>query len=280
MNEENIALVTEEEVKSGHLKKLPDLKTLREVHGMTIEDIFFKTKISATILTAIENGEFDLLPAPVSTRKFIRIYAETVGIDAEIILAHYQRYVEEKQVVPEEVNVVRDPIASNRKPSMHYLLYAIPVVAIIAIASIIFAFFYEKETSGIFQRTVTVVEQKEAVTKPATAVQERPPEAAANVPVTAPPTKFVNIETTQTPGDPRLNLLIEATEDTWLNIAEDRNPPYQITLKTGAALSRYAREFFVIDVGNAAGVNITFLGKSLGNLGRKGQVVHLRLPQQ
>jgi hypothetical protein len=44
--------------------------------------------------------------------------------------------------------------------------------------------------------------------------------------------------------------------------------------------SRNAKEFFVIDVGNAAGVNVTFLGKSLGTPGRKGQVVHLRLPQQ
>jgi hypothetical protein len=51
-------------------------------------------------------------------------------------------------------------------------------------------------------------------------------------------------------------------------------------LKTGEKLSRNAQEFFIVDVGNAAGVNITFQGTSLGNLGRKGQVVHLRLPQQ
>ena len=95
-----------------------------------------------------------------------------------------------------------------------------------------------------------------------------------------PPAVVVPKETPQTPDTTRLDLLIEATEDTWLKITEDRNPPDQVTLKKGEKLSRTAREFFVIDVGNAAGVNITFLGKSLGNLGRKGQVVHLRLPQQ
>lgn len=280
MMEENNTHATEEEVKSDPLKKLPDLKTLREVRGLTTEDIFLKTRINSSILNAIENGEFHLLPAPVSTKKFIQIYAETIGIDAGIILAHYQRYLDELQVVPEEVNVVKAQIAFDHKPFPRYLLYAVPAVAIIATACIIYAFFHEKETLGIAKHNVTVDEQKEVVPKPAPAVKERPLEAVGNVPQAPPPAVVIQKETTQTPSNTHLNLLIEATEDTWLSITEDRNPPYQITLKTGEKLSRNAQEFFVIDVGNAAGVNITFLGKSLGNLGRKGQVVHLRLPLQ
>lgn len=279
MSEENRTRATEEEVKSGPLKKLPDLRALREDRGLTIEDIFLKTRISATILNAIENGEFHLLPAPASTKKFIQVYAEAIGIDAAIILAHYQRHVDETQVEPEKVTVVKAQIAFDRKPFPRYLRYAVPAVAIIA-AACMYAFFYEKETPGTVQRNVAVVEQKEVVPKPAPAVKEPPPETVPNVPQAPPPAVVASKETPQTPDNTRLNLLIEATEDTWLKITEDRNPPYQITLKKGDKLSRTAREFFVIDVGNAAGVNITFLGKSLGNLGRKGQVVHLRLPQQ
>jgi len=280
MIEKNKTLATEEEVKSDPLKKLPDLKTIREQRGLTIEGVFLKTRISPTILNAIENGEFHLLPAPASTKKFIQMYAETIGIDAEIIIALYQRHVDEKQVVPEEANVVKAQIAFDRKPFKRYLLNAVPAVAIIATAFIMYAFFYEKETLEIIQHNVIVDKQKEAVPDPTLAVKERPLEAVANVPQTLSPTMVVHKETTQTPSNTNLNLLIEATENTWLNITEDRNPPYQIILKTGYKLSRKARESFVIDVGNAAGVNITFLGKSLGNLGRKGQVVHLRLPQQ
>ena len=182
MSEENKTLATEEEVKSAPLKKLPDLKTLREERGLTIEDIFLKTRINATILNAIENGEFHLLPAPVYTKKFIQIYAEAIGIDAGIILAHYQRYVDEKQVVPEEVKVVKAQIAFDRKPFPRYLLYAVPAVAIIAAACIMYAFFYEKETPGIVQRNVTVDEQKEVVPKPAPAVKERPPGGCGQCP--------------------------------------------------------------------------------------------------
>jgi len=280
MSEENNTLATEEEVKSVPQKKLPDLKTFREERGVTIDDISLKTRISNTILNAIENGEFHLLPAPVYAKKFIQIYAKAIGIDPEIILAHYQRHVDETQVVPEEVEVVKARIAFDRKPFTRYLLYAVLAVAIIVIAFIMYVFFRDKETLGIMQHNVTVNEQKQVVSKPVPVVKERPLEAVPNVHQAPPPAMAVPKETTQTPNNTNLNLLIEATEDTWLNITEDRNPPYQIILKTGAKLSRKARESFVIDVGNAAGVNITFLGKSLGNLGRKGQVVHLRLPQQ
>lgn len=273
-----ITPANEERVKSDPLKKLPDLKTLREASGLTTGDIFLKTRISSTILNAIENCEFQLLPAPVFSKKIIRIYAETIGIDAGIILAHYQRHLDEtQQVVPEEINIAKVQIAYDRKPFTRYLLYAVPVVAIIAVVCIMYAFFREKET---LQSNVAVEKQQEAVPTPAPAVKEPPPEAVADVPRAVPPAIAVQKESTQTPNNAHLNLLIEATEDTWLNITEDRNPPYQITLKKGGKLSRNAREFFVIDVGNAAGVNISFLGKSLGNLGRRGQVVRLRLPQQ
>lgn len=279
MSEKYKTLAGEEEAKSAPLKKLPDLKTLREVRGLTIEDIYLKTRISAAILNAIENGEFHLLPKPVYAKKFIESYAETIGINAGIILAHYQRYVDEKQAVPEEVKAVKTQIAFDRKPLKRYLLYAVPAVAIIATAIIMYTFFHEQEPRGIIQHKVTVEEQKEVVPKPAPAVKERPLEAVDDVPRTPPPA-IIQKETTQPPSNAQLNLLIEATEETWLSITEDHKPPYQVTLKTGEKLSRNAREFFIVDVGNAAGVNITFQGTSLGNLGRKGQVVHLRLPQQ
>lgn len=279
MSEENQTGAGEAMAKSAPLKNLPDLKALREERGLTTEDIFLKTRINSAILNAIENGQFHLLPAPVSTNKFIRIYAETIGIDAEIILTHYQRYVDEKQAVPEEINVVKASAALERKPFSSYLRYIIAVVAIITVVCIMYAFVPKKELQEIVQQDATVGGQKEAVPAPASAPVVREPLPAGPTVSPAPPA-VVSKEAPQTPDNAKLDLLVEATEDTWLSVTEDRKAPFQITLKKGEKLSRTAREFFVIDVGNAAGVNITFLGKPLGSLGRKGQVVHLRLPQQ
>lgn len=272
MSTEKTAL-TVEEIKSAPLMKFPNLKTIREAHELTIDDIYHKTRISVTNLDAIENGEFHLLPAPVYAKKFIETYANAIGIDAEKILAHYQRYLDETQAVPEEARVVvKAKITFERKPSRRYFLYTAFAVAIIAAAIAMYAYYYEIDFFGIFQQNTSVAEQKVAAPKPAPAVVEPPPAAVA--PIIAPEV------TTPLPSPPQLNLLIEATENTWLKIAEDRNPPYQMVLKKGDKLNRTAQEFFIVDVGNAAGANVTFNGKPLGSLGRKGQVIHLRLPQQ
>jgi len=279
MKEENKIVITEEERKSGLLKKLPNLKAIREERGLTIEDISLKTRISTPVLNAIENSEFHLLPPPVYAKKFIEIYAEVIDVDPGVILDHYQRHVNIVQVEPEEANIVNKQISTDREPSNRYGLYAITVVAIIVIILIMYAFFHDPKKPGTVQHNMTVDEQKKTAQNPAPAVKEQPQAAVPNAPQT-PPAAAIPKETTQTPGNAHLDLLIEATEDTWISVAEDRDPPYQTILKAGEKLNRKAQEFFVVDVGNAAGVNVTFLGKPLGKLGGKGQVVHLRLPKQ
>jgi len=75
-----------------------------------------------------------------------------------------------------------------------------------------YAFFYEKEILGIFQRNVTVVEQKEVVPKPAPAVKEPPLEAVPTVPRQC-RRQWSPRKRHRRPGQYRLDLLIEATEE-------------------------------------------------------------------
>jgi hypothetical protein len=70
---------------------------------------------------------------------------------------------------------------------------------------------------------------------------------------------------------------MEARELTWIRIKADHNPPYEILLKPGEKIEKSASQF-MIDIGNAGGIAIEFQGKSLGNLGKQGEVVHLTLP--
>jgi transcriptional regulator with XRE-family HTH domain len=71
-----------------------DLKAVRESKGLTLKDIFERTRISVTNLEAIENGNFHKLPPPVFTKSFIKIYAKTLGIDGSSTLACYEQYLE------------------------------------------------------------------------------------------------------------------------------------------------------------------------------------------
>jgi hypothetical protein len=57
----------------------PDLTALREAKGLSLQDIFTSTRISVTNLKAIENGQYQLLPAPAYTRTFIRTTPRSLG---------------------------------------------------------------------------------------------------------------------------------------------------------------------------------------------------------
>ena len=72
-------------------------------------------------------------------------------------------------------------------------------------------------------------------------------------------------------------LVIRATEETWMRIKADQNPSFQVVLKPGEKIERRAVNFN-IDIGNASGVKVQFKGKNVEDLGKAGEVVHLRLP--
>jgi hypothetical protein len=57
----------------------------------------------------------------------------------------------------------------------------------------------------------------------------------------------------------------------------DDKQPYEVLLDAGEKIAQKAARFNM-DIGNAGGVRIQFDGKTIENLGKSGQVIHLRLP--
>ena len=72
-------------------------------------------------------------------------------------------------------------------------------------------------------------------------------------------------------------LIIDAIEETWIRITADQNPSFEILLKSGEKFERKAASL-EMDIGNAGGIKIQFKGKNIENLGKSGEVTHLRLP--
>jgi cytoskeleton protein RodZ len=68
----------------------PQLRQKREARSLTIEQAAGATRIRAHYLTALETGEFGLLPSPVHVRGFLRAYAEFLELDAEPLLAELE----------------------------------------------------------------------------------------------------------------------------------------------------------------------------------------------
>lgn len=78
-----------EEILSKSSLSGDDLKKLRKAAGVKIQDIYSVTKISISVLNAIEENRFDMLPPETYLKNFLRLYAESLHIDPRKIVAAY-----------------------------------------------------------------------------------------------------------------------------------------------------------------------------------------------
>lgn len=65
------------------------LKKEREIRGVSLDDIAAATRIQRKFLQALEEGNYEVLPAPVFVTGFLRAYADHLGLDADGIVAEF-----------------------------------------------------------------------------------------------------------------------------------------------------------------------------------------------
>jgi cytoskeletal protein RodZ len=261
------------------IEPMPDCKAVRESRGLTLRDLSQATKIRLSYLEAIERGDFQLLPEPIYSEMFIRTYAREVGIDPEAIMVHYRQYRRKKEPPPPEVVLKKEKVPSP-SPRRKFLRikFSFRAVGWTITALVIVAFlvsFFSSYMAGYKKPDMvqSPVELKKSPEEPAPAMQTPAADQASPAPAAT-----GNGPVSSTSDNKVYKLVVEASETTWLNIVEDDNPSYEILLRAGERIQRES-EKFSIDIGNAGGVTIYFQGKSLGNIGKSGQVIHLNLPE-
>lgn len=288
MNENNdVQTVTTPELPR---ETILDLKAAREARGFSLNGVFHATRVSMVNLTALESWDFDRLPPPVYTRNFIRKYAQAIGVDEKPILNRYEKHLESIKRPREETEDTKP----RRKTGWHYFFLFVSL-AIAIIAAILVYTLYLDDQSGRLQPPDQTAESTPSAQvdpasplEPSTIPQTRPRPEPPQVLTTTMAAK-VSIPASQAPAAPPssekasekpLHLIIEAKELTWLRITEDSHSPSQVLLKPGERIERRASDFFQLDIGNAGGIDVIFQGKPLGSLGKRGQVIHMRLPDK
>ena len=286
-----------------------ELKTKREALGLSLADVFQRTRISVANLQAMENNDFHLLPTSAYSKNFIKTYARTLGIDSEPILVKYEDYLNSgkgvQKLPPEDVSGSKLLFAKISSIRLYSGVAA--VLIIVSVVAWLISKQYQSSSDIINSKgsiTAAVTENKEQnvnspvkETAPINQQVKDSPDLALNEinkqsPVkeqlisdktennaVKPPKEKVSLPNIQ----PAVNseeanlLIINAIEDTWIRIKADQNPSFQVLLKSGEKFERKAANF-EMDIGNAGGIKIQFKGKNIENLGKSGQVTHLRLP--
>ncbi|MEN6317392.1 MAG: RodZ domain-containing protein [Syntrophaceae bacterium] len=282
-----------------------DLKAIRESQGISLKDIFERTRISAVNLEAIESGKFELLPSPVITKSFIKLYAKALGVDSSNILARYENYLETLKT-PHQEEEVEKTVPSFSRRYRRVLLWILFILITAGIIIFLLSSYnsnietMKNQTSEAIPITsgsnpadtlkTDVKNDSADQTVPSSHINDKEPSPAPLISQTQTASHQVKEKRKTEPNAAvpviisqqkeiaeTYEITIEARELTWLRMATDQKSPREILMKPGEKIKKSA-SYFTIDIGNAGGIDISFQGKSLGSLGKQGQVVHLRLP--
>ena len=105
-----------------------ELKARREKCGLSLEDLFERTRINLSFLKAIEAGNFEALPRAY-VRLFLKRYAQEVGLSSSVVLSRYETLRALPSPSPEPVEDAREE-SSRRRP---VLIFAVTVAMILAV---------------------------------------------------------------------------------------------------------------------------------------------------
>jgi transcriptional regulator with XRE-family HTH domain len=254
-----------------------ELRREREIRGISLKEISDATKISKRFLEAIERNDHRTLPAPVFTRGFVREYARYLGLNAEEMVnrynyaaagddriertAHLDRLVQPREALP---TPQRGPHAPRHEPKR-----AIPppyaridrnvYLLVIIVAALIGVSWWAVNRKRERAVAAAAGEEPARIADTSAVAQPRPAPAAAQP--AAPPQ-----------DDSTLRLVIDASEDSWIDLDVDGQPAFDEVVHKGEQRAFEAKErFYFRVIGNAGGVRLTLNETPVPSLGDKGR---------
>jgi len=226
------------------------LRRTRDTRQISLEEIAKKTKISMRFLTALEKGDYKILPSDVFVRGFLRSYARILGLDPEEVVELYKQ---------EQGIATSDAGEENVKPLPLFLLWiTLGVIGVALASALIFVLWPRANAPNL----VLPVEP---------AGTEEPAPAALPTSAAAPG---------QTPSAAASSLdSVELlfSRHCWVLVKADNVKAFEGFKESGDQLKYQIRTSFYLKVGDAGAVLVTHNGKPYPRLGDEGQPVELNI---
>lgn len=89
------------------------LKTARERRGVTIDQIAHSTKVSASLLAALERGDLSRWPTGIFRRSFFRDYVAAIGLPPEPHMTQFVRFFQDEDEFARPVTRREQPHAGG-----------------------------------------------------------------------------------------------------------------------------------------------------------------------
>ena len=163
------------------------LQAARIQQGLSLDDVASRMHLSASILEAIEDNNFEEITAPIFVKGYLRHYARIVALDEDEMIQQYSEYYsEEDPPISSTSNMVPElSVADARIKWTTYLV-------ILVIAALLAAWWWNREQNdepaiSLDTQTSTSEQSDQAVAEPAASEIE----AASETPETTEPVQAV-----------------------------------------------------------------------------------------
>lgn len=115
------------------------LRMAREEKSLTLDELQAITRIQKRYLSAIEEGNFEVMPGKFYTRAFIKQYAEAVDLEPEVLFEEYKNEipVAYEDDLPEKLTRVQSRNSVSRKTSKIIEFFPKILMAIFFIAIVV-----------------------------------------------------------------------------------------------------------------------------------------------
>jgi len=122
------------------------LKERREEKGITLKDIEEKTKIRKRYLSAIEEGDFDIIPGDVYLRGFLRKYSSCVGVDPEETIRRYEQLcqIRDREKIRSAARKEKRQEARQRTKR---ILLAVSIIVVLALVGGVLYYYFQLRPS-------------------------------------------------------------------------------------------------------------------------------------
>lgn len=221
----------------------------REAQSKDLKKIAMELKISSRYLEALEQDKFDEINlAEIYKKGIVKKYSQYLKIDENLVFELYKQQYEKP---------ILEIIKKEEKKEQNFIFLIYMIVGIIIFFSIYIGY---KSASK--------------------------PKIIPSIPTYTQPTLTETIEEIYTPTktfepmeEKKLthNIKIIANDRTWIRaIYEDKVVFEGIMLRGDIKIFTYS--YLNLHIGNAGGVEIFYNGKSLGILGKKGEVIKKIVP--
>lgn len=222
------------------------LKEQRELKGLSITDISNSLCLRKTLITAIESGNWSLLPHEVYVKGYLKEYAHILNVYDGI----HSDLTYDQTKVPSEIPIQQKSRAKRSHSPSQVIAY--PLVFVLIVGLVILSQLY-KETPSETRIQSTA---QTSVNKSGNNTSER--QAA---------TEIYDVK----------KLMITCQERTWVSVVIDDEEKKEFMLNPQDIIVLNAKSRYDILIGNAAGVKLMLNGNDIKFTGQSGEVKRIKL---